>query len=118
MRHAVRADRAAANPENKAAGVYFSDSKDFLLTCVLKDDGTFALTWFQVNFLRKSNLEPHLAFWEGGHDVVDGNAITLSMEYGWNWVSESRTVDQKYGPAGRPTRSPCRPSGRRSKRLQ
>ena len=76
-----------ANPENKAAGVYFSDSKDFLLTCVLKDDGTFALTWFQVNFLRKANMKPQ-RFWEGGHYVVDGSAITFSMEYGWNESGE------------------------------
>ena len=76
-----------ANPENKAAGVYFSDSKDFLLTCVLKDDGTFALTWFQVNFLRKPNLKPQ-RFWEGGHYVVAGSAITFSMEYGWNESGE------------------------------
>ena len=76
-----------ANPENKAAGVYFSDSKDFLLTCVLKDDGTFALTWFQVNFLRKANLKPQ-RFWEGGHYVVAGSAITFSMEYSWNESGE------------------------------
>ena len=72
-----------ANPENKAAGVYFSDSKDFLMTCVLKDDGTFALTWFQVNFLRKANIKPQ-RFWEGGHYVVAGSEITFSMEYSWN----------------------------------
>ena len=76
-----------ANPENKAAGVYFSDSKDFLLTCVLKDDGTFALTWFQVNFLRKPNLKPQ-RFWEGGHYVVDGSAITFTMEYSWSESGE------------------------------
>jgi len=76
-----------ANPENKAAGVYFSDSKDFLLTCVLKDDGTFALTWFQVNFLRKPNIKPQ-RFWEGGHYVVDGSAITFSMDYSWNESGE------------------------------
>jgi len=76
-----------ANQENKASGVYFSDSKDFLLTCVLNDDGTFALTWFQVNFLRKANIKPQ-RFWEGGHYVVDGSAITFSMEYSWNESGE------------------------------
>jgi hypothetical protein len=76
-----------ANPENRAAGVYFSDSKVFLLTCVLNDDGTFALTWYQVNFLRKANIKPQ-RFWEGGHYVVDGSAITLSMEYSWNESGE------------------------------
>ena len=81
-----------ANPENKASGVYFSDSKDFLLTCVLKDDGTFALTWFQVNFLRKANIKPQ-RFWEGGHYVVVGSAITFSMEYSWNESGE-RTPEQ------------------------
>ena len=76
-----------ANQENKASGVYFSDSKDFLLTCVLNDDGTFALTWFQVNFLRRANIKPQ-RFWEGGHYVVDGSAITFSLEYSWNESGE------------------------------
>jgi len=76
-----------ANPESKASGIYFSDSKDFLLTCVLKDDGTFAWTWFQVNFLRKPNLKPQ-RFWEGGHYVVGGSAITFSLEYSWNESGE------------------------------